>query len=251
MNPTVERLLKSSGRPRRYKPTADEIIQPVSRLAHQDFISLRRPQPLKFRAGVMLLSTMVMACTSGSVDAQPVNSQQETVLAQLDNLSVEYRKAALARRARHIKKWTQQGKTLEQAQQATTDLEGGLGQDDPRMVQFYARLAQLYQSAGRNAEAEPYYVRVASWAERSPVPPKFVASILADLSDVYFELDRYAEAEATLGKSISYLQDKTARNMELRQDLGNAYILLARACRKQGKDDLAAQYFTKGLAIKQ
>jgi len=177
-------------------------------------------------------------------------ARKDADLAAIDRVSAEYRKAALDIRSRHIARLKAQGVTIEQVREQVLIREREFGPADARMMSQYAGLAQIYQAAGRPADAEPLYRRVVEFQEKTnALPARIIVSVLADYSDVLMDLKKYSQAEAVLQKSTAVSQQNLSANPALREDLGNAYFLLARVSRSRGDDDMAVTYYQKALAV--
>lgn len=140
--------------------------------------------------------------------------------------------------------------TIEQLRDQVMQGEREHGPQAPRMMSAYAGLAQIYHAAGRAADAEPLYQRVVDFqAKTNALPAKIILSVYADYSDVLMDLKKYSQAEAILQKSTAVSRQNLSANPGLREDLGNAYFLLARASRSLGNDDAAVKYYQQALSF--
>jgi tetratricopeptide (TPR) repeat protein len=82
-------------------------------------------------------------------------------------------------------------------------LEGKLGPDHPDVPTILSNLANLYQSQGIYAEAEPRYKRALEITEKALGPDHpDVAATLNNLAKLYRSLGKYAEAEPLCKRSL-------------------------------------------------
>lgn len=123
-----------------------------------------------------------------------------------------------------------------------TDMKEG------QIAMLIARLGFIHMSQGRKKLAESEFKEALSMMEKqkSPVTDVGVSGVLSKLGDLYFQSKRYAEAEATLVRSIDLIRDNPYKSLH-RGEIASSENTLGMVYYRLGRYDDAAPMFESAI----